>query len=281
MAVDGYCYPCGVEYENACPGPDDTSATMQPHPTLSYACISSGTIYAASLYWSVMTITSIGYGDISATPRNELELAVGAALMLLSGIMWADFIAGFVGFVTNLNRETIEFRQMLMGLNQFMSRQSLPKELQLRLREYFHQTAHLREAKNRATLLETMSPSLQWEVSWRINEKWLNRVWFLADAPRSLLVQLSTRVSPLVFAPSEVVPSGKLYIVHRGLALHGGRVLGSGKVWGEDSVILTSASLHSKFVSRAMNYLEVSHMILIRISVRAPSLCITAVAIVI
>ena len=64
MAVDGYCYPCGVEYENACPGPDDTSATMQPHPTLSYACISSGTIYAASLYWSVMTITSIGYGDI-------------------------------------------------------------------------------------------------------------------------------------------------------------------------------------------------------------------------
>ena len=104
-----------------------------------------------------MTITSIGYGDIAATALNELELTFGALLMFLAGIMWADFIAGFVGFLTTVNIEATEFRQTLKALNEFMSRARLPAELRLRLREYFHQTQHLRESRKRATLLQTMN----------------------------------------------------------------------------------------------------------------------------
>lgn len=258
MGAGGYCYPCGGETDDQlCPIADDVSGHhVQPHPTLVYACVSSGTIYAAALYWSIMTITSIGYGDIAATGLNELELTFGAILMLLAGIMWADFIAGFVTFISTVGKESTEFRQTLKALNEFMSRARLPADLCLRVREYFHQTQHLRESEKRSVLLETMSPALQAEVSWTVNQRWLERVWFLADAPQALVVQLSTCVAAQVFAPSETVPLGKLYIVHRGIALYGGRVLTAGKVWGEDSVILRSAPLLSRYMAHAMNYLE-------------------------
>ena len=112
-----------------------------------------------------MTITSIGYGDIAATSGNELELLVCVALMLVSGIAWANFIAGFVDFLGKTNAEVAVFREMIKDLNEFMARQKLARELQQRLREYFHQTAHLREAKRRSKLLVTMSPALQEEVT--------------------------------------------------------------------------------------------------------------------
>ena len=35
-----------------------------------YACVGPWDMYAASVYFAVMTITSIGYGDIAATPHN-------------------------------------------------------------------------------------------------------------------------------------------------------------------------------------------------------------------
>merc|ERR1719217_757453 len=47
----------------------------------------SGDIYVASLYWSVMTITSIGYGDITPVRFEEYLLCV--IFMLCGAISWA------------------------------------------------------------------------------------------------------------------------------------------------------------------------------------------------
>lgn len=51
----------------------------------------------ASLYYAVMTLTSVGYGDI--TPQNEAEYIGCIFLMLVSGIVWAYILGGSVGRV--------------------------------------------------------------------------------------------------------------------------------------------------------------------------------------
>ena len=63
-------------------------------------------------------------------------------------------------------------------------------------------------------------------------------------------------MNPLVFAPSETPPPSTLFVINRGAALYCGKVLTTGKLWGED-VILSSDKYRSQSVARAMTYLEV------------------------
>ena len=49
-------------------------------------------------------------------------------------------------------------------LNKMMTREGLPGGMRIRLRQYFHQSHHIRQANKRTELLELMSPTLRSEV---------------------------------------------------------------------------------------------------------------------
>ena len=206
-------------------------------------CNDEWTVYAVSLYWAIMTITSIGYGDIHPTRPSEQVTPV--AVMLVTSMVWGYVIATFCGVISTMQPEVILFKQNMddlvrgvqckghhttcqhchhcrdIGLpdpavvaywargvlrtpsperagnqfaarchhavpapshlpqNRFMSLYGLPKELKLRLREYFHQTRHLQLTVTHRQLLRIMSPTLQGEVALKCNERWLARVPFL------------------------------------------------------------------------------------------------------
>lgn len=241
------------------PGAQSKYAFVECEPPPSdtcYRCVGPWALYAACLYWAVMTITSIGYGDITPAPTNAAEQVVAVVLMVIGAMMWGNVIATFCGVVQTMNPANTVFRNTMDELNRFMDVQHLPAEMQRRLREYFHQTKHLQRAASDRALLQKMSPSLQGEVAIRCNERWLKRVWYLVHTEEEFLVQVALHLSAMVFAPGELVASNFLYIVHRGVALYGGQVLTAGKVWGED-MILISDHLRRKYCARAMNYLEV------------------------
>ena len=94
MAVDSYCFanstvPSGVE------------------------CQGSGTLYSAAIYWAVMTITSIGYGDITATPGNIAEQVVATLLMILGSMGWGMVLGTIVSNLSNLDPEGDAFQNTM------------------------------------------------------------------------------------------------------------------------------------------------------------------------
>ena len=172
-----------------------------------------------------------------------------------------------------------------------------------RLREYLHRSRHLQLSRTNNDIMRILSPALQGEVAFKINERWLARVPFLANTDTGFLVQLALALEPMVFAPGELPEGvrtmqharsnanphvhltpvlvrtadcvfrgciscpfcrrasqtraqGKMYIIHRGIALYGARMLNAGKVWGDD-VMLRDPTLQRPYKCIAMNYLEV------------------------
>ena len=141
-------------------------------------------IYSASVYWAVMTITSIGYGDIHATDRNVSEQVVTTLLMLSGGMLWGHVIGTFCGVIATMAPQTTEFNRRMDDLNTYMALHSLPNELRRRLREYLHQTRHIQLSTASKELVALLSPALQGEVVWCVHKKWLSRVRFFDGAEK-------------------------------------------------------------------------------------------------
>ena len=115
-----WCVPT-PEFDSSVP-PDGCNATGDATSQTRYVdsgvCDGPGAIYTASLYLAIVTITSVGYGDITAT--NVSETVILTILMTLSALMWGLVIGTFSGIFSTMNPSETAFRNVMDELNHFM-----------------------------------------------------------------------------------------------------------------------------------------------------------------
>jgi len=71
--------------------------------------------YAISLYFSVYTLTSVGYGDVSAQNRTEYFFA--SFLIAFAALFWAYTIGHFCSIVATSDQHAIHFHQTMDKVN--------------------------------------------------------------------------------------------------------------------------------------------------------------------
>ena len=210
--------------------------------------------YWAALYFSVYTMTGIGYGDITATRHSEM---VVATLIMLSGaVFWAYMIGEFVTLVSHMDVYGNSFRQRMDELNYMMKDKKFPIQLKRRCRMYLlHSRQHSRQVNYRQ-LEKSMSISLRHEVAAQ-NNRWILHVWYFKGAQPSFVVELSQHAHSLFYAPMEVVEQAlTLCVVNNGIAARKGKIMSKWSVWGHD-FMLDNLDLVDMAYTAALSYLEV------------------------
>lgn len=66
--------------------------------------------YFTALYWSVMTLTTIGYGDVAPVTLGEQLICIFA--MLLGGSIYAYVIGAVCGIVSSMDEATTEYHKV-------------------------------------------------------------------------------------------------------------------------------------------------------------------------
>mmetsp|Transcript_47295 Transcript_47295/g.109444 ORF Transcript_47295/g.109444 Transcript_47295/m.109444 type:complete len:744 (+) Transcript_47295:65-2296(+) len=206
-------------------------------------------VYIASLHWAVMTITSIGYGDI--VPVRVEEYIVGTICMLVGGVLWAYIIGCVTSIMSNVSPVEANFEERTDLLNRVMKEASLPETERHTYREY------LREAKayDRKLLMrraaDNLSPLLRKHLLHFVNKDALESVSYFKDAPAQFLVDVSMHLSPGFFSrwePLESV-SDSLCMLEHGTVVDNCRIMVPPRSLNEDFLLVRRYRKPSRAIS--------------------------------
>ena len=160
--------------------------------------------YLSSCYFSVMTLTTVGYGDVH--PVNTLEHVVCIIFMICGGVTWAYLVGVVTSVVTNLDPHGLRFRQVMDNINNLIEEQGLPDGLATRARSYWRAAQHLTRTKfYEDHIIRLLSPQLQQEISWYSASGRYSNVNYLSALGDEVLLMLAAATSACktLYAPGE------------------------------------------------------------------------------
>ena len=151
--------------------------------------------YLLCLFWSIQSITSIGYGNIA--PVTTVEYGFANALMLLCGVFWAYVIGNLVDVVQGMGSINQEYMNRMQAANVMMSdftSKELPGQLRptsKRVRRFITNqrdmaTKNWLDSSNVCTLqdayptLSILSPELERECALHLTHSLLETIPYLS-----------------------------------------------------------------------------------------------------
>lgn len=180
------------------------------------------TRYLIALYWAGMTISTVGYGDV--TPQNDVE-RIYVIFALLVGTSFFSYIVGSVcGVLAKISEKETQFQTLMSELNSFIFGANLQPSLAARLRAYFRYQ-QLGANTDFTALLARMSPALRGQVAIQLHASWIEETeLFSANCQRTMLIRLSFSFRQEAYPPEELlVRSGdyvsQLFVIRKGMVL--------------------------------------------------------------
>ncbi|XP_010769825.1 cyclic nucleotide gated channel subunit alpha 2b [Notothenia coriiceps] len=209
-----------------------------------YASLTRSYVYC--LYWSTLTLTTIG--EMPAPVRDEEYLFV--VFDFLVGVLIFATIVGNVGsMISNMNATRAEFQARIDAIKHYMHFRRVSKELETRVIKWFDYLWTNQKAVDEQEVLKNLPNKLRAEIAINVHLETLKKVRIFQDCEAGLLVELVLKLRPQVFSPGDYIcrkgDIGKeMYIIKEGkLAVVGDdgvtqyALLTAGSCFGEISIL--------------------------------------------
>lgn len=205
--------------------------------------------YVAAFYWTVTTLVTIGYGDI--TPKGTYQMIFVIFVEFFGAGMYALIIGNIANLIANIDIAKTQYRENLDKINAFMKYRNLPQPLQKRVVEYYEYLWDTRRGNDELSVLGYLPTSLRQQVALYLNRDIIARVPIFEKADANLLRDVIVNLKPVVYTPGDIIVyAGELgmdmYFISRGSVevlspdeKTSYAVLGEGQFFGEIALLLS------------------------------------------
>lgn len=159
--------------------------------------------YVKALYWAFTTLTTVGYGDISAETIPQMFFAAGAQLI---GVAVFGFVLSNVAsLLTRMDAAREHHMDNLDRIETFMRMHKVNDTLRLKIRSYYKYLWENKKGYQDKSLLKGLPEKIQSELFFSINKSIIDKVPFLRGSSEDLLEDLMNKLESRIFVPGEKV----------------------------------------------------------------------------
>ena len=88
--------------------------------------------YVASIYWAMVTISTVGYGDIG--PVNPVEQLCGFFLVMFGAVVFAHMVGKMSAVAQSAEAASLAYEARMDEVDSFMKHRGLPRHLRSEIR---------------------------------------------------------------------------------------------------------------------------------------------------
>ncbi|KAF3444469.1 hypothetical protein FNV43_RR14161 [Rhamnella rubrinervis] len=158
--------------------------------------------YISALYWSVTTMTTVGYGDLHAV--NTVEMVFIIFYMLFNLGLTAYLIGNMTNLVVEGTRRTMEFRNSIQAASNFVGRNRLPPRLKEQILAYMC-LRFKAESLNQQQLIDQLPKSICKSICQHLFLPTVEKVYLFKGVSREILLLLVAKMKAEYLPPREDV----------------------------------------------------------------------------
>jgi len=155
--------------------------------------------YVRSLYWTITTMTTVGYGDI--TPNRTVEYLLASVIMLLGASLYAFIIGGLASLLSNLNAAKNSHWEHIESVEQYLRARRVPADLSTRVHNFYEYLWDRHKGLNERALLDYLPESLRLDIMLHLARDVIREVPLFKHCSPVLRNTLLVALKPATYGP--------------------------------------------------------------------------------
>jgi biopolymer transport protein ExbB/TolQ len=151
-------------------------------------------LYVTSFYFTVTTIMTVGYGDITARSLAEKLLCI---LLMLIGVISFSFATGAISsIITNQDTAEAKLKEKMQTLESIQTEYQIEKDLFNRIVKAVKYD-HRQNSKDVHEFMEELPSKLRIELAMAIHKKMYSNIKFFQDKDTNFIAWVGTLLRPI------------------------------------------------------------------------------------
>lgn len=159
--------------------------------------------YVASLYWSMATLTTVGYGDITAHENSVIEILFATLILIIGTAIYTLVIALLEDIVSQLDVTSSLHKLRTDKVSSYCQLEALPDALKIKIDAYYENLWQRQLGVNGTKLLNFFPTSFRAEMLLDMMSPVLQKTFFIKDCTVDFVAHILTVMKFELYLPGD------------------------------------------------------------------------------